>query len=128
MAKIVALDHVLLVTNPGGEAEQKAFFQNYFGMDEVQRPPELDVDDGAWLVAGTCCLHIGPQQKFVAPSRPHPAFRIDDLDALADHLQRDGHSVIWDTKVPALKRLFTYDTAGNRIECIQDGTEVKVHD
>lgn len=77
---------------------------------------------GAWFRAGSHELHVSEHEPFVAADRAHPAFAIDELDALADRLRAAGAEVRWDERLPGARRFYTFDPAGNRLEFLKRGT------
>jgi hypothetical protein len=46
--------------------------------------------------------------------------RATELDALALHLTEAGSEVIWDEELPDVRRFFSEDPWGNRIELMAD--------
>ena len=52
--------------------------------------------------------------------RPHPAFAISGLDAMADTLLAAGHDVTWDDRIVGVRRFFTHDPVGNKLEFIEE--------
>jgi catechol 2,3-dioxygenase-like lactoylglutathione lyase family enzyme len=54
------------------------------------------------------------------PRKAHPALRVDadDLDAVAETLRQAGAPVDWDERYPGVRRFYTADPFGNRIEIL----------
>jgi len=66
-------------------------------------------------------LHLGVEDGFAPARKAHPALRVADLDAAAAALEAAGCPAKRDGSVPEVRRLYTADPFGNRIELIQDG-------
>jgi hypothetical protein len=60
------------------------------------------------------------EQGFVPARKAHPALRVGGaaLDALADRLVAGGAPVSWDEALPAVRRFYTEDPWGNRLELL----------
>jgi predicted enzyme related to lactoylglutathione lyase len=56
---------------------------------------------------------------FEPAKKAHPAFKVDDLDALAAKLEGLGYPITWDNEtIPGRRRFHTADGHGNRIEIV----------
>ncbi|SFS20981.1 VOC family protein [Yoonia litorea] len=115
---IVGLDHIQMALPAGAEEVMRKFYCESLGMREVAKPEPLRGRGGFWAVAGTAQVHFGVDPDFHPAKKAHPAFIIDDLNALAERLKVHGHPVTWDTSLPTVTRCFTADPVGNRIELI----------
>jgi predicted enzyme related to lactoylglutathione lyase len=71
---------------------------------------------GAWFRAGPHELHVSEHEPFASSAKAHPAFQVDDLDALAARLAAAGAQVQWDERLPGARRFYSFDPAGNRLE------------
>jgi len=107
----VRLDHVQLAAPPGCEAEARRFFGEVLGLREVEKPPALAARGGVWFEQ----LHVGVEEDFRPARKAHPAFVVDDLDALAARLG----DVEWDDALPGTRRFYARDPWGNRLEFVQ---------
>ena len=118
--KILTIDHVQLAMPIGEEEKARDFFINLLGFHEIPKPAELAKRGGAWFESGTVQLHIGVETDFRPARKAHPAFIVDDLDALIAKIQNAGYEI--DTSQPPLdgyKRAHIFDPFGNRIEVMQ---------
>ena len=88
------------------------------GMVETPKPEPLLGRGGFWAMAGPVAVHFGVDPHFHPATKAHPAFVISDLDALATRLSDAGHTVTWDKALLDVKRFFTSDPVGNRVELI----------
>jgi catechol 2,3-dioxygenase-like lactoylglutathione lyase family enzyme len=107
----VRLDHVQLAAPPGCEAEARRFFGELLGMREIEKPSSLAARGGVWFEH----LHIGVEDDFRPARKAHPAFAVDDVDALAAKLG----DVQWDDALPGVRRFYAHDPWGNRLEFLQ---------
>ena len=112
---ISALDHVQIAAPRGCEAEARRFYGEGLGLEEIPKPAELAGRGGVWFRVGAQELHIGVEEPFRPARKAHPAFRADDLDALAGRLG----DVTWDDSLPDVRRFFVSDPFGNRVEVLQ---------
>jgi catechol 2,3-dioxygenase-like lactoylglutathione lyase family enzyme len=116
---IVGLDHVQLAMPAGGEAQARAFYGSLLGMRELEKPMELAGRGGCWFAAPGTQLHLGVEANFVPARKAHPALRVDDLEALRTVLSAAGMPITPDDTLPHVRRFYTADPFGNRIELIQ---------
>jgi catechol 2,3-dioxygenase-like lactoylglutathione lyase family enzyme len=120
---IVGIDHVQLAAPPGCEAEARRFFSEVLGLAEIEKPPSLAVRGGAWFSAGEQQIHVGVEAGFVPASKAHPALLVEEagLEDVAARLTQAGAPVAWDDELAPLRRFYTADPWGNRIELIARG-------
>lgn len=117
---ILSIDHVQIAMPAGGEEKARAFYIDLLGFTEIPKPPELAKRGGAWFESGSTQLHLGVEPDFRPARKAHPAFLVDDLDALLANIQNAGAEV--DTSQPLLdgyKRAHVFDPFGNRIELME---------
>jgi len=117
---ILSIDHVQLAMPIGEEAEARAFYVNVLGFIEVPKPYVLAQRGGAWFELNHVKLHLGVELDFHPARKAHPAFIVDDLDALIAKVERARYKT--DTSQPPLdgyKRAHVFDPFGNRIELMQ---------
>jgi catechol 2,3-dioxygenase-like lactoylglutathione lyase family enzyme len=113
------LHHVLLAIPPGGEDEARAFYGGVLGLTELPKPAGLQGRGGCWFRGGGFEVHLGVEQTFVPARKAHPGILVDDLDALAAVLTAAGHAADWDPDFPGHRRLYSFDSHGNRLEFLQ---------
>jgi catechol 2,3-dioxygenase-like lactoylglutathione lyase family enzyme len=116
----VKLDHVQLAGPPGCEAEAREFYGGLLRLEEIPKPGPMRASGGVWFRVGAEELHIGIEDPFAPARKAHPALRVDpgDLDALSQTLQQAGAPVDWDERYPGVRRFYTADPFGNRIEIL----------
>ena len=106
---------------PSGEEEKaRSFYVTILGFIEIPKPPELAKRGGVWLKSEKVRLHLGVEQDFRPARKAHPAFIVDELDALVEKVQLAGYET--DTSQPPLdgyRRAHVFDPFGNRIELME---------
>ncbi len=119
--KIVGLDHVQLAMPPGGEGEARAFYVGVLGMAERPKPPALAQNGGVWFEVPGAVVHLGLEADFRPAQKAHPALLVADLDECRRTLLAAGCEARDDDRLPSVRRLYTDDPFGNRIEILQAG-------
>jgi catechol 2,3-dioxygenase-like lactoylglutathione lyase family enzyme len=122
----VRLHHVQVACPPGGEDAARRFYADALGLTEVDKPADLVARGGCWFRAyddsGSVAaeLHVGVEDPFVPARKAHPAFVVDDLDAVASRLRAGGFEVDEGqrTTFPGHLRLHAFDGHGNRVEVL----------
>ena len=121
------LHHVQVACPPEGEAAARRFYSDALGLTEVDKPADLVARGGCWFRAYdgsgavTAELHVGVEDPFAPARKAHPAFVVDDLDAVAPRLRAGGFEVDHGqrTTFPGHLRLHAFDAHGNRVEVLQ---------
>lgn len=117
--RITGIDHVQLAMPAGQEGVAREFYARTLGIPEVPKPPELAKRGGAWFEDGTVKIHLGVEADFRPARKAHPAFIVQDLDALVAALRSKGHEVMAADGVPGYTRVHVSDPFGNRIELME---------
>ena len=118
--KILSIDHVQIAMPLGEEDRARGFYVNILGFTEIPKPAELAKRGGAWFQSENVQLHLGVEQDFRPARKAHPAFVVNDLDALITKAQSAGFET--DTTQPPLDgydRAHVFDPFGNRIELME---------
>jgi catechol 2,3-dioxygenase-like lactoylglutathione lyase family enzyme len=119
------LDHVQLAAPAGREAQARRFYGELLGLAEVEKPEGLQPRGGVWFaLAAGAQLHVGVAEGFAAAVKAHPGLRVADvgaLERLAARLADAGVAVTWDEELPGVRRFFTADPWGNRLELLAVG-------
>ena len=115
---LLGLDHVQLAIPVEGEAAARSFYRDLLGLAEVEKPEPLRSRGGCWLHGPGIALHLGVEDPFTPALKAHPAFLAEDLDGLAERLRAAGRPVTWDDALAGVRRFYTSDPFGNRIELI----------
>jgi len=123
---VLSLDHVQLAMPAGREEDARAFYAGVLGMDELPKPESLASRGGCWFQSGSAILHLGVEEPFAPARKAHPALRVANLDTLQAALCATGAPVIPDDTLPGVRRCFTADPFGNRIELIAGAASGRV--
>jgi catechol 2,3-dioxygenase-like lactoylglutathione lyase family enzyme len=116
---ITGLDHVQVAAPPGCEAEAHGFYGGVLGLEEIPKPAGVADSGGAWFACGAQELHVGVADPFLAATKAHPGLAVRDnatLDAVAERLTGAGAPVRWDDRIEGVRRFYTEDPWGNRLE------------
>jgi len=117
---VIGLDHVQVAAPPGCEERARAFYAGLLGLEEIAKAAGVAASGGAWFRCGGQELHVGVQHQGFAPAlKGHPGLLVDgdgELERLATTLAQAGHPVEWDERIAGVRRFYTADPWGNRIE------------
>ncbi|RFB14714.1 glyoxalase [Bacillus sp. HNG] len=116
---IKALDHIQLAAPKGSEGEERHFYSAILGFQEIEKPDTLRKNGGVWFAYGSVQIHIGIDDPFVPAKKAHPAFEIQNLEALKLHLQNNKVNTIDDNNLPGANRFYAHDPFGNRLEFLE---------
>jgi catechol 2,3-dioxygenase-like lactoylglutathione lyase family enzyme len=124
---MIGLHHVQVACPPGGEDDARRFYADGLGLTEVEKPVSLRGRGGVWfraydaLGAVSAEVHVGVEVPFAPARKAHPAFVVDDLDAVAASVRAAGFAV--DEReletFAGYLRFHSHDAAGNRVEVLQ---------
>jgi catechol 2,3-dioxygenase-like lactoylglutathione lyase family enzyme len=118
--EIVGIDHVQVLMPTGGDAAARRFYGEVLGLREVAKPAELSPRGGCWFVGvGGTAIHVSVDQRFLPASKAHPALIVVNLEAARQALVAAGARVIDDESGLPVRRCFTHDPFGNRIELVE---------
>ena len=119
------LDHVQVAAPPGCEAQARRFYGELVGLVEVEKPAALASRGGVWFALGAGAqFHVGVAEDFAPARKAHPGLRIETiarLEMLARRLAAVGAPVVWNSELPGVRRFFTADPFGNRLELLAVG-------
>jgi catechol 2,3-dioxygenase-like lactoylglutathione lyase family enzyme len=118
--RILSIDHIQIAMPAGEEDKARTFYAGILGFREIPKPPDLAKRGGAWFQSGEAQLHLGVEPDFRPAHKAHPAFVVDDLNALIAEVQKAGYET--DTSQPPLdgyRRAHIFDPFGNRIELME---------
>ena len=113
------IDHIQLAAPRECEEEARRFFTGILGLPEIEKPPLLKKKGGVWFTLGSYQIHIGVEEKFSPAKKAHPAFAVENLEALKEHLSEQGVSFVVDAELPGANRIYIHDPFGNRIEILE---------
>ncbi len=121
------IHHVQLAFPPGSEATLRDFYERVLGLPEVAKPPVLAARGGCWFRGHGIELHLGVEQDFRPARQAHPGLLVRDLDAWAERLTEAGAPVRFDDDFPGMRRFYTEDPFGNRLEFLEPRDQGRPH-
>ena len=113
------IHHVLLACPPGSEEASRDFYCRVLGLRELAKPPALQGRGGCWFCGHGIELHLGVERDFRPARKAHPGLLVYDLDAWANRLRAAGAPVLFDDGFPGMRRFYTEDPHGNRLEFLE---------
>ena len=121
--EVVGIDHVQVLMPTGGDAAARRFYGELLGLREVTKPPQLTAPGGGcWFVGvGGTAIHVSVDQRFIAARKAHPALIVVNLEATRKALEAGNAPVFEDETGMSLRRCYTQDPFGNRIELVEAG-------
>ena len=103
----------------GQEDAARAFYGGVLGLTEQPKPANLVSRGGVWFIGGAVKIHLGVEPEFRPARKAHPAFLVDDLEALAEQCAQAQHTVVTDEPLAGYKRVYVSDPFGNRLELME---------
>lgn len=116
---VTALDHAQLAMPAGREDEGRYFYSTLLGLVEEAKPPALAARGGCWFAGVGAQVHLGVDPDFRPATKAHVGLRVVGLDALAARLETAAIPVVWDDELAPVRRIFTEDPFGNRVELLE---------
>jgi catechol 2,3-dioxygenase-like lactoylglutathione lyase family enzyme len=113
------IHHVQLACPAGSEDGLRAFYGGVLGLTEVEKPPALAGRGGCWFRGFGIELHLGVEPDFRPARKAHPGLLVSNLDGWAERLTAAGYPVAFDRDFPGLRRFYSEDPHGNRLEFLE---------
>lgn len=117
--RVYGLDHVQLAMPAGQEARAREFYSGLLGLAEVPKPAHLAKRGGVWFEGEALRVHLGVEADFRPARKAHPAFLVENLEAISRHLERAGVPVVTDEPLEGYHRVYVSDPFGNRLELLE---------
>jgi len=112
--RILRLGHVNLSIDDVEAARR--FYGEVLGLEPAARPADAG-RPGCWFRLGDVELHLSLEPEADnARSRRHIAIEVADLAAIQAMIASAGRPIDEARPIPGVRRFFTRDPAGNRIE------------
>jgi catechol 2,3-dioxygenase-like lactoylglutathione lyase family enzyme len=113
------IHHVQLACPAASEDTLREFYSAVLGFQELAKPPALAGRGGCWFRGNGIELHLGIEHDFRPARKAHPGLLVHDLDALAARLRAAGAPVLFDDDFPGMRRFYSEDPYGNRLEFLE---------
>jgi catechol 2,3-dioxygenase-like lactoylglutathione lyase family enzyme len=113
------IHHVLLACPPGSEASSREFYARVLGLTEIEKPPALARKGGCWFRGHGIELHLGVETDFRPARKAHPGLLVNGIDEWAARLRAAGYPARFDDEFPGMRRFYTDDPHGNRLEFLE---------
>jgi catechol 2,3-dioxygenase-like lactoylglutathione lyase family enzyme len=113
------IHHVQLACPPGSEEALRGFYSGVLGLAEVAKPPVLAARGGCWFRGYGIELHLGVEEDFRPARKAHPGLLVEGLDTWAERLRAAGAPVQYDGDFPGMRRFYSEDPFGNRLEFLE---------
>jgi catechol 2,3-dioxygenase-like lactoylglutathione lyase family enzyme len=116
---VTVIHHVQLACPAGSEPALREFYGGVLGLAELAKPPVLAARGGCWFRGHGIELHLGVEADFRPARQAHPGLLVQDLDARAARLREAGYPVSYDDGFPGMRRFYSQDPHGNRLEFLE---------
>ena len=93
-----------------------------WGWTEIPKPPALAARGGCWFRGHGIELHLGVEEEFRPARKAHPGLLVTGLDDWAARLRAAGYPVLEDHDFPGMRRFYSEDACGNRLEFLEPVT------
>ena len=113
------IHHVQLTCPEGSEDRLRSFYAGVLGFTEVDKPPGLAKRGGCWFRGFGIELHLGVEADFSPSRKGHPGLLVSNLDEWAGRLAAAGYRVAFDDEFPGMRRFYSHDPHGNRLEFLE---------
>ena len=113
------IHHVQLACPRGSEELSRHFYRDILGFAELTKPPILAARGGCWFRGHGIEIHLGVEQDFRPARKAHPGLLVLNLDGWASALASAGFPVKFDEEFPGMRRFYSEDPHGNRLEFLE---------
>jgi catechol 2,3-dioxygenase-like lactoylglutathione lyase family enzyme len=113
------IHHVQIACPAGSEDALRAFYAGVLGLAEVEKPPVLARRGGCWFRGYGIELHLGVEADFRPARKAHPGLLVQGIDDWAARLAAAGYPVTFDGDFPGMRRFYSEDPHGNRLEFLE---------
>ena len=113
------LDHMQITAPLNSEKEVREFFVDLLECKEIEKPETLSHFESLWFEMGRHIIHVGLDENYFAEKRGHPAFEVNNIGDLMDHLEANDVEFEEDYNLPGARRFYTYAFFGHRMEFLE---------
>ena len=113
------IHHVQLACPAASEDRSRAFYAGVLGLAEIEKPPALASRGGCWFRGHGIELHLGVDNDFRPARKAHPALLVTGIQEWAARLMAAGYPANFDDEFPGMRRFYTSDPHGNRLEFLE---------
>jgi catechol 2,3-dioxygenase-like lactoylglutathione lyase family enzyme len=113
------IHHVQIACPADSEDALRAFYGGVLGLAEIEKPPVLARRGGCWFRGHGIELHLGVEADFRPARKAHPGLLVQRIDDWADRLEAAGYPVTFDGDFPGMRRFYSEDPHGNRLEFLE---------
>ena len=124
-ARPAAIDHVQLAAPPGCEQQARDFYGGLLGLREIEKPEPLRARGGVWFESGPVSSTSGWRTPSRRRARPTPRYgcRPPRSTRWRRAWPAAGARVDWNHDLHEVRRFFTDDPWGNRVELLAGGPD-----
>lgn len=116
---IKRLDHIQICIPIGAEDEARDFYMGVLGFTEIEKSETLKASGGLWYKIGDMELHIGVENREGYRSKSHPAFEVENIEAVRRYLEEKGVVTQDEKAILGVTRFSFHDPFHNRIEFLE---------
>ncbi len=113
------LDHIQITAPLNSEEEVRNFFVDLLLCKEIEKPSSLSHFDSLWFEMGCNIIHVGLDENYFPEKRGHPAFEVNQIGNLMEHLEKNEVPFEEDYNLPGARRFYTYAFFGHRMEFLE---------
>jgi catechol 2,3-dioxygenase-like lactoylglutathione lyase family enzyme len=113
------IHHVQIACPAGSEDALRAFYRGVLGLTEIEKPPVLARRGGCWFRGHGIELHLGVEADFRPARKAHPGLLVQGIGGWAARLEAAGYPVLFDGDFPGMRRFYSEDPHGNRLEFLE---------
>ncbi|MCB1051141.1 MAG: VOC family protein [Acidobacteria bacterium] len=115
-----SIHHIQITIPPGMEIEARAFYCQYLGLQEIEKPLPLQMRGGFWMQLGAQQIHVGTETGVNrGATKAHIAYLVLDLADWREKIAAYGLTVLESEPIPGFQRFEFRDPFGNRVEFLE---------
>ena len=116
---LLSVDHAQITIPKGAEDAAKAFYCEFLGLREIEKPDNRKKNGGLWLDLAGFQIHIGTEDGFDrTATKAHIAYCVSDLELWRKRFHEKGIEIFDSLPFPKAHAFEFRDPFGNRAEFI----------